>query len=428
MREQKKGQLDLLTKALEEADAEHGLEDYASGKKKPELLPERGETGESVPKADELVAAEKTAKAAEVEEQRAKREMGRLAEAKSDDDEEEEKARLEKLAAAKEKQEDARARKDAAEAAKKSLQAAMSRTRDGFVGRLGKALKGREIDDSLLDELEAILFTADIGVRTAERLLEVVKKKLKAKELTDGDKVTETLKNEIIAILESVPNPPLKIDDDGLSVVMVVGVNGAGKTTSIGKLTHQLQAEGHKVMLGAGDTFRAAAVEQLAVWADRNDAPIVRGQEGADPASVLFDAVTQAKKQEFHVVLCDTAGRLHTKMNLMEELGKVHRVIGKAHQGAPHEVILVLDATVGQNAIAQAKQFHEAVPLTGIILTKLDGTAKGGVVIGIADELRVPVRYIGVGEKIVDLRRFDAQEFVAALFGEFEMTGGNKAA
>jgi fused signal recognition particle receptor len=197
---------------------------------------------------------------------------------------------------------------------------------------------------------------------------------------------------------------------------MVVGVNGSGKTTTVGKLAAKLQGGGHKVLLGAGDTFRAAAGEQLEVWAERVSAPIVRGKEGADPAAVCFEAVQRGAQEGVDVVLCDTAGRLHTKTPLMEELKKVQRVIGKAAPGAPHEVLLVLDATNGQNAIAQARQFHEALGVTGIALTKLDGTAKGGVVIGICDELRIPVRYVGVGERVADLKPFAPREFVEALF------------
>jgi fused signal recognition particle receptor len=197
---------------------------------------------------------------------------------------------------------------------------------------------------------------------------------------------------------------------------MVVGVNGSGKTTTIGKLAAKLKADGRSVMLGAGDTFRAAAGEQLEVWADRVGAPVVRGKEGADPASVCFEAVQRGVQEKVDVVLCDTAGRLHTKAPLMEELKKVKRVIGKAAEGAPHEVLLVLDSTNGQNAIAQARQFHEALGVSGIVLTKLDGTAKGGVVIGICDELRIPVRYVGVGETVADLKPFAAKEFVEALF------------
>jgi fused signal recognition particle receptor len=218
--------------------------------------------------------------------------------------------------------------------------------------------------------------------------------------------------------LKTVDTKPLQVDGPGPRVVLILGVNGAGKTTTIGKLAAQLKAQGKSVLLGAGDTFRAAAADQLEVWADRAGVPIVTGPDGGDPSSVLFDAVKKASADGIDVVLCDTAGRLHTKTNLMEELKKVHRSLAKACPGAPHETILVLDGTVGQNAIAQAKQFGEASPLTGIILTKLDGTAKGGVVLGIVDELKVPIRYIGVGEKIDDLRHFVPDDFVAALFSD----------
>lgn len=302
---------------------------------------------------------------------------------------------------------------------KKSLFQALSKTRDGFIGKIANVFSGQgTISEDTFEELEAALFSADIGAQTADRLFEAVRTRMKNTELGSTDKVTQGLKEEIVTILSGVENSPLALNGESPAVVMVVGVNGAGKTTSIGKLTHQLQSDGKKVVLGAGDTFRAAAVEQLEIWGERNSAPVVKGKEGADPSSVLFDAVNKAKEVEADIVLCDTAGRLHTKTNLMEELKKVHRVLGKAQGGAPHEVLLVLDATTGQNAIQQAKQFGEAVPLTGIVLTKLDGTAKGGVVIGIAEELKVPVKYIGVGETIDDLRPFDAQAFVSALFDE----------
>jgi fused signal recognition particle receptor len=302
---------------------------------------------------------------------------------------------------------------------KKSLFQALSKTRDGFIGKVANVFSGKgAISEDTFEELEAALFSADIGAQTADRLFDAVRTRMKNTELGSTEKVTEGLKEEIVTILSGVENTPLALNGDAPAVMMVVGVNGAGKTTSIGKLTHQLQSDGKKVVLGAGDTFRAAAVEQLEIWGERNGAPVVKGKEGADPSSVLFDAVNKAKEEKADIVLCDTAGRLHTKTNLMEELKKVHRVLGKAQGGAPHEVLLVLDATTGQNAIQQAKQFGEAVPLTGIVLTKLDGTAKGGVVIGIAEELKVPVKYIGVGETIDDLRPFDAQEFVSALFDE----------
>ena len=302
---------------------------------------------------------------------------------------------------------------------KKSLFQALSKTRDGFIGKIANVFAGQgAIDEATFEELEAALFSADIGTQTADRLFEAVRTKMKNNELGSTEKVTHGLKEEIVDILSGVENTPLAVNGETPAVVMVVGVNGAGKTTSIGKLTHQLKSGGKKVVLGAGDTFRAAAVEQLEIWGQRNSVSVVKGKEGADPSSVLFDAVNKAKEEQADVVLCDTAGRLHTKTNLMEELKKVHRVLGKAQGGAPHEVLLVLDATTGQNAIQQAKQFGAAVPLTGIVLTKLDGTAKGGVVIGIAEELKVPVKYIGVGETIDDLRPFDAQAFVSALFDE----------
>lgn len=420
LRKKKKERLEIMGKASEEADAEHGLQDYVDGKKKPAELPE-GDGADVVPKpkADEVIAAEKDAQKAKAAEERARREREKAERDAEEQADEEAKAEAEqKLAEAREKEEAATSAAQQAEARAKQLKSALSKTRDGFIGRISKALGGRDIDESILDDLEAVLFTADIGTRTAEKLLESVKKKLKANELASAEKVQAALRAEIVAILSGVDNKPLAVDA-GPSVIMILGVNGAGKTTTIGKLAHQLKNDGKSVLLGAGDTFRAAAGEQLEIWAERAGCPIVRSdKDEADPASVLFDAVKKAQETDVDVVLCDTAGRLHTKVNLMEELKKVQRVLDKAHGGSPHEVLLVLDGTVGQNAIAQAKQFGEAIPLTGIVLTKLDGTAKGGVVIGIADELKVPVRYIGIGEKIDDLRPFDAQAFVAALFGD----------
>jgi fused signal recognition particle receptor len=298
----------------------------------------------------------------------------------------------------------------------KRLRLALHKTRDGLVGKLGAALTGRAIDDAVLDDIEGVLFGADIGARTADKLLQAVKRKLSRKELSSTEAVVGTLREEAKQILAQAPSRPLAVDGAAPRVVLVLGVNGAGKTTTIGKLANQLKQQGKQVLLGAGDTFRAAAADQLEVWANRADVPIVTGPDGGDPSSVLFDAVKRAKAEGFDVVLCDTAGRLHTKTNLMDELKKVARTLNKACDGAPHEVLLVLDATVGQNAIAQAKQFGEAAPLTGIVLTKLDGTAKGGVVLGIVDELKVPVRYVGVGEGIADLRAFDADAFLEALF------------
>jgi fused signal recognition particle receptor len=278
---------------------------------------------------------------------------------------------------------------------------------------------GTVVDDAVLADLEEVLFTADIGVKTATKLLEAARERVRRKELADPEKLKAALREEVSRILAvdgADAAPSLRIGAARPWVVMVVGVNGSGKTTTVGKLAAKLKAAGHSVLLGAGDTFRAAAGEQLEIWADRVGAPVVRGKEGSDPASVCFEAVQRGAAEQVDVVLCDTAGRLHTKLPLMEELKKVKRVIAKAAAGAPHEVLLVLDATNGQNAIAQARQFNEALGVTGIALTKLDGTAKGGVVIGICDELRIPVRYVGVGETVADLRPFVPGEFVEALF------------
>lgn len=374
----------------------------------------------AVPKAAELVAAERAALLRRAEADAAARAAARASERAAADDVDDDERRAARAAeqAALEKAAAAKAAQDAAVEQARALRVALHRTRDGIMGRLSSALLRKTIDDAVLDDVENVLFTADIGVRTAERLLQSVKGKLSRSELSSLDKIEATLKAEATAILASVESKPLAVDGPGPRVVLVLGVNGAGKTTTIGKLAAQLKANGKSVLLAAGDTFRAAAADQLDVWAKRADVPIVSGPDGGDPSSVIFDAIKKAQADGVDVVLCDTAGRLHTKTNLMEELKKVARSIAKACPGAPHEVILVLDATVGQNAIAQAKQFGEAAALSGIILTKLDGTAKGGVVLGIVDELKVPVRYIGVGEKLADLRPFVAAEFVTALFSD----------
>jgi fused signal recognition particle receptor len=330
---------------------------------------------------------------------------------------EEEARRAREAEEARLREEEERRRRAAAEAGK-TLAAGLEKTRGGFMARLNALFAGgRLVDDAVLADLEEVLFTADIGVKTATKLLESAREKVKRKELSDPERLKGALREEIARIL-ALDGAPVgaRIGPARPWVVMVVGVNGSGKTTTIGKLAAKLKAQGHSVLLGAGDTFRAAAGEQLEIWAGRVGAPVVRGKEGSDPASVCFEAVQRGVAEKVDVVLCDTAGRLHTKAPLMEELRKVKRVIGKAADGAPHEVLLVLDATNGQNAIAQARQFHEALGVTGLALTKLDGTAKGGVVIGICDELRIPVRYVGVGETVADLKPFAPQEFVEALF------------
>jgi fused signal recognition particle receptor len=297
-----------------------------------------------------------------------------------------------------------------------ALAPGLARTRSGWVARLGALFAGKkQIDPAVLDEIEKVLLTADIGVKTSQKLLGEMRASLSRQELTDSAAIWAFLRRRTLEIL-SFDTTAVKWDQARPFVLLIIGVNGSGKTTTIGKLAAKLMADGKKVVLGAGDTFRAAAVEQLAVWADRVKAPIVRGKEGADPSSVLFDAVKRASTDGHDVVIADTAGRLHTKVDLMEELQKVRRVIGKAAPGAPHETWLVIDSTSGQNAIAQAQIFTKAMAVSGIVLTKLDGTAKGGVILGIADELQIPVRYVGIGERVEDLRPFDAEEFVEALY------------
>ncbi|NMZ68191.1 signal recognition particle-docking protein FtsY [Pseudomonas peli] len=274
------------------------------------------------------------------------------------------------------------------------------------------------IDDDLLEDLETRLLTADVGVEATTAIIGNLTKRVARKELADSGALYKALQDELVALLKPVEQP-LKIDSSKQPyVILVVGVNGAGKTTTIGKLAKKLQQDGKKVMLAAGDTFRAAAVEQLQVWGERNQIAVIAQHTGADSASVIFDAVQAAKSRGMDVLIADTAGRLHTKDNLMEELKKVRRVIGKLDDTAPHEVLLVLDAGTGQNAINQAKQFNQTVNLTGLALTKLDGTAKGGVIFALAKQFALPIRYIGVGEGIDDLRTFEAEAFVQALFAE----------
>ncbi|MBX9761977.1 MAG: signal recognition particle-docking protein FtsY [Pseudomonadaceae bacterium] len=274
------------------------------------------------------------------------------------------------------------------------------------------------IDDDLLEDLETRLLTADVGVEATTAIIGNLTKRVARKELADSGALYKALQDELVALLKPVAQP-LKIDSSKQPyVILVVGVNGAGKTTTIGKLAKKLQQDGKKVMLAAGDTFRAAAVEQLQVWGERNQIAVIAQHTGADSVSVIFDAVQAAKSRGMDVLIADTAGRLHTKDNLMEELKKVRRVIGKLDESAPHEVLLVLDAGTGQNAINQAKQFNQTVNLTGLALTKLDGTAKGGVIFALAKQFALPIRYIGVGEGIDDLRTFEAEAFVQALFAE----------
>ncbi len=296
------------------------------------------------------------------------------------------------------------------------LRSRLKGTRERFAHRIDRLVLGkRVIDDDLLDELEEILITSDLGVKTTGMILRKVADRVKRKELSDPAKLREQIRAEIRATL-AIEAPPLDFQAHKPLVVLIVGVNGTGKTTTTGKLASQLKRQGLKPMLVACDTFRAAAVEQLSIWGERTGVPVVKQKSGSDPSAVAFDALDAAASRNIDVVLMDTAGRMHTKVNLMEELKKIHRVIDKKMPGAPHEVFLVLDASTGQNALSQAKLFKEGIGLTGLILTKLDGTAKGGIIAAICEELQVPVRYIGIGESIEDLRPFDADEFTNALF------------
>jgi fused signal recognition particle receptor len=297
------------------------------------------------------------------------------------------------------------------------LKQGLARTRASLGDALGDLLGGkRQIDDDLLDELETLLLTADVGVDATRRIIDDLTAQVRRKILSDPDALGEALRNQLADILRKVERPPVESAPGRPLVILMVGINGAGKTTTIGKLARRFQDQGNSVMLAAGDTFRAAAVEQLQAWGERNRVPVVAQATGADAASVIYDALEAATARDIDVLIADTAGRLHTKSNLMEELSKIARVIKKIDPDAPHEVLLVVDAGTGQNALNQAVEFHNAVGLSGIALTKLDGTAKGGIIFAIADRLGVPIRFIGVGEGIEDLRPFDADEFVKALF------------
>jgi fused signal recognition particle receptor len=297
----------------------------------------------------------------------------------------------------------------------KAVKESLKTTRGGFIARLASLFGGRkEIDPALLDELEEILITADIGVKTADKILGRLKERLERAELEDEARVWQALREEAGAILD-ISSPPLDMRSKP-TVILVVGVNGVGKTTTIGKLASRLTQEGKKCLLVAGDTFRAAAVLQLEVWGRRVGCDVVKGKDRADPSSVIFDAIEKGKASGVDVIIADTAGRLHTKTPLMDELGKVGRTVEKALGRPADQILLVLDSTTGQNAIQQAQIFKEALPVSGIVLTKLDGTAKGGVVLGIVDEHHVPVRYVGIGERVEDLKEFDGSTFVEALF------------
>lgn len=295
------------------------------------------------------------------------------------------------------------------------LKEGLTKTRQGFVAKIENLVSiGKKIDEELYEELEELLIQADVGVNTAVELVENLRQEVKKRKIEDSQELNAVLK-ELIAGIMGTEEFSLNLQGQP-AVIIVVGVNGVGKTTTIGKLAYNFKAEGKKVLLAAGDTFRAAAIDQLEIWGGRVGCDVIKHKEGADPAAVVFDAIQAAKARSTDVLIVDTAGRLHTKINLMEELKKVFRVITRELPDAPNEVLLVLDAATGQNAISQAKLFGQACGTTGIVLTKLDGTAKGGVVIGIKSELDIPVKYIGIGEQIDDLKEFNPQDFVDALF------------
>jgi fused signal recognition particle receptor len=296
------------------------------------------------------------------------------------------------------------------------LKSGLKKTKDGLVGRIDTLVLGKKtIDADMLEELEEILITSDIGVKTTVELIRSLEERLGRNELKDGEALRGALKDEILSRL-TAQHVPIDIGSKKPFVLLVIGVNGVGKTTTIGKLASRFSASGKKVLLAAADTFRAAAAEQLIAWGDRSGVDVIRHKEGADPSAVVFDACKAAVARGVDVLIVDTAGRLHTKVNLMEEMKKIRRVIDREIPGAPHETLLVLDAATGQNAVSQARLFKEAAGVTGLALTKLDGTAKGGILVAVSHEFALPVRYIGVGESIEDLRDFDPQEFADALF------------
>ena len=298
----------------------------------------------------------------------------------------------------------------------------MSKTRSSFSSKINDLIaRYRKVDEEFFEELEEVLITADVGVNTVMDLIDELEMEVKRRNIKDTAEVKEVISEKLVEIYygdDEEEITDLNIQEGELTVTLVVGVNGVGKTTSIGKLAHQFKEQGKKVLLAAGDTFRAGAIEQLEVWGERSGVDVIKQQEGSDPAAVIFDGIQAAKSRNADILICDTAGRLQNKVNLMNELAKVKRVIEREVPGAPHEVLLVLDATTGQNALSQAKTFSESTDVTGIILTKLDGTAKGGIVLAIRHELNIPVKFVGLGEGIEDLRKFDPHAFVYGLFAD----------
>lgn len=296
----------------------------------------------------------------------------------------------------------------------------LAKTRQSFFGRIAQILGNTDINDDSWDDIEALLIQADLGVETTETVMDYLREAVRDEGLTKTNQLYRVLRESLSALLENPP--PLNITGRDLSIILVVGVNGSGKTTSIAKLAHLLKSEGHRVMLAAGDTFRAAAIEQLKMWGERVGVPIVANQPGSDPGAVVFDAIHAARARNIDVLIIDTAGRLHNNYNLMQELAKIENIIRKSVPDGPHEILLVMDGTTGQNALRQGIYFSEAVKVTGLIITKLDGTAKGGMIFSVFNDLNVPVQYIGLGEAMNDLQRFNRDSFVASLFDDNQET------
>ncbi len=419
-----------VTLAPSQAEAKARADEEAARLKAQELRAQRDALATAAKAGDDAAAqAQAALKTAEEDAKKEAYRAKKAAEAEEKDRRAREKVEAERLKeeeAARQKADAERAAKEKADAERRkieaeagqTLSAGLAKTRsEGFIAKLNGLFGGgpKVLDEKVLGELEEVLFTADIGVQTASGLVEAAREKVRAKHVDDIGKLKALIRDEIARIVDLRTSTALS-GGGPPHVIMVVGVNGAGKTTTIGKLAAKAKANGKKVVLAAGDTFRAAAAEQLDVWAARAGAELIKGKDEADPSSVIFDAIKHAQAQGADLVIADTAGRLHTKSNLMDELKKVRRVIDKALPGAPHEVLLVLDGTMGQNAIAQARQFHDAVQVSSIAVTKLDGTAKGGALIGICAELKLPVSWIGVGEKVEDLKPFEPKDFVGALF------------
>ena len=430
---QAKAQAEEEARAKAEADAQAKAQAEEEARLKAEA--EAQAKAQAEEEARLKAEAEAQAKAQAEEEARLKAEAEAQAKAQAEEEarlkaEAEAKAKAEEEAEARAKAEaDAQTQVQDKPKEKKSLFArlreSLSRTKENLGSGIVSLFKGKAIDDELYEDLETQLLVADVGMDTTQKIINHLTDSASRKDLKDAEALLEILKQRMSGMLSEVNQPLSDVmqahdASEGPFVILMVGVNGVGKTTTIGKLAKQFQQQGKKVMLAAGDTFRAAAVEQLQVWGERNDIPVIAQHTGADSASVLYDALEAAKSRGTDILIADTAGRLQNKNNLMEELKKVVRVMKKINPNAPHEVMLTLDAGTGQNAVSQAKLFNEAVGLTGITLTKLDGTAKGGVIFSIADKFKIPIRYIGVGESIDDLRQFDGQEFIDALFSEME--------